>query len=262
MPDPDVDTAISFDDPVALAATVSTLDRPVLVGFDVDGVLAPIVAHADDAALLPGVLDAIADLAARTPVAVVSGRRLDDLLGFGFDHPVAVFGTHGLERHGVEPLELTASERARYDRLHTIAHEAATRAGAGAWVETKRAGVVLHVREATSSEAAARASEQARRRATDVTGAHVKPGKAVLELLARETSKATAMTTLRTELGAASIVFVGDDHTDEEVFASMRPGDLGVRVGPGTTAAQRRLAGPDDVLTLIRTLTNSAPLVD
>lgn len=250
------------DDPAALALAVAGLKRPTLVGFDVDGVLAPIVAHADDAILLPGVLDAIGLLAPLVSVAVVSGRRLDDLVGFGFDHPVAVFGTHGLERHGVEAVELASHERARYDRLHAIAHEAADLAGDGAWVEVKRAGVVLHVREAASTDAAAHASEHAQRRAADVDGAHVKRGKSVVELLARETSKATAMATLRAELGARSTVFLGDDHTDEEVFAAMGPGDVGIRVGPGPTAATHRLADPDAVLAFIHALVNSLAAAD
>ena len=41
--------------------------RPLLVGLDVDGVLAPIVDHADDATLLPGMLAAVTALAERNP---------------------------------------------------------------------------------------------------------------------------------------------------------------------------------------------------
>ena len=52
---PRVTSSAASDDPDdAGARRRAALGRPLLVGLDVDGVLAPIVAHADDAELLPG----------------------------------------------------------------------------------------------------------------------------------------------------------------------------------------------------------------
>lgn len=245
----------SFDDPVDLAAVAAALPLPVLVGLDVDGVLAPIVDRAPEATLLPGVLVAIGRLAGLddVAVAVVSGRALNDLGRFGFPDQVDVFGTHGLERRDAPPVTLGDSERHRYDRLAELAERAARAAGDGAWVEIKPAGVVLHVREAPPETSAASVAEL-HRRAEDITGAHVKAGKSVVELLARTTSKATAVTGLRGELGAASVVFVGDDRTDEEVFAALGAGDCSIRVGDGDTAARHRLADPTAVLQFLHAL--------
>src|SRR4051794_29235145 len=64
------------EDPDALAREMAALARPMLVGLDVDGVLAPIVAHADNAELLPGMREAVTALAHRVAVAVVSGRTV------------------------------------------------------------------------------------------------------------------------------------------------------------------------------------------
>jgi trehalose 6-phosphate phosphatase len=83
----------------------------------------------------------------------------------------------------------------------------------------------------------------------------VKSGKSVVEVLARSTSKAVAVLALQREQGAAAVAFVGDDRTDEEVFAALGPADLGVRVGPGDTAASHRLADPQAVLAFLRSLT-------
>lgn len=237
------------DDPAALATFAVALERPLLVGLDVDGVLAPIVAHADDAELLPGVLGALGRLAAvpAVAVAVVSGRALYDLGRFGFPDDIDVIGTHGLERRDAPPVTLGATEQRRYDRLAELAEHAARRAGDGAWVEVKPAGVVLHVREAPPETSAASVAEL-HRHAGDVTGAHVKAGKSVVELLTRATSKATAVAELRHELGAASVVFVGDDRTDEEVFAALGDTGCGIRVGRGETLARHRLADPTAVL--------------
>ncbi|MBA3288162.1 MAG: trehalose-phosphatase, partial [Acidimicrobiia bacterium] len=60
---------------------------PLLIGLDVDGVLAPIVPYAGDAVLTPGVLDALSALshhAEVAAVAVVSGRTVTDLARFTF----------------------------------------------------------------------------------------------------------------------------------------------------------------------------------
>jgi trehalose 6-phosphate phosphatase len=245
---------VQAEDPDDLASLAAALPRPLLVGLDVDGVLAPIVAHANDAELLPGMLEAINALAARVPVAVVSGRTVDDLQRFGFPDHVEVFGLHGMERDGERSVELGDHEQERLERLVALAAAAAERAGEGAWVEVKPASVVLHVREA-EPEDGARSAAELRAHAEDVTGVHVLPGHGVVELLTRATSKARAIAELREEVGAGAVVFAGDDRTDEEVFASLGDEDCAIRVGPGETTARHRLAGPPEVLRFLRKLT-------
>jgi len=237
----------AYDDPAAVAGAAAALPAPLLAGFDVDGVLAPIVGHAADAALLPGVLAGLIDLAALTPVAVVSGRAVADLARFGFPASIMVAGSHGAERRGLPLAPLTPAEGFRLDRLRTLVAAAAAEAGTGAWVESKPTAVVLHVREADPARARP-AVERLRDAARLVAGATLKFGHRVVELAARPASKATAMRAMWDESGATSIVYVGDDVTDEDVFRSLAPGDLGIKVGPGPTAAGRRLAGPTDVV--------------
>lgn len=248
-----------YDDPAAVAEIVASLARPVLLGLDVDGVLAPIVAHADDAELLRGIDEVVTALAALTPVAVVSGRSVDDLHRFEFSETITVIGSHGMERRAGPALELDDAEHARLRRLTDLADAAADQAGEGAWVERKPAGAVLHVREAqapTSDEAV----DELLRRADDITGAHVKTGDSVVELLTRTTSKATAVAAIRAETGAAAVAFVGDDLTDEEVFAALGPGDCSIRVGGGETAARHRFAGPPEVLQFLHRLAAALPV--
>src|SRR5262245_46856289 len=103
-----------YDDSGTVATVAAALPQPVLGGLDVDGVLAPIVSHASDARLLPGVLAAVGTLAALTPVVVVSGRSVEDLGRFGFPDNVEIFGTHGLERRSEGPVELEQQEQHRF----------------------------------------------------------------------------------------------------------------------------------------------------
>ena len=245
-----------FADPAALAADGATLARPLLVGLDVDGVLAPIVRHAADAALVPGTIDVLVALCEHTPVGIVSGRALGDLARFGFPDAVMVAGSHGGERRGRPLTALTAEESTRLDRLRDLTERAARAAGAGAWVESKPMSVVLHVRGADPGRSIPVAQELART-AMRISGTDVKRGRSVVELGARPASKATAIADMRAETAAATVIFVGDDLTDEDVFASLGPGDLAVHVGAGPTAAGRRLRDPADVHRLLRHLVAS-----
>lgn len=246
-------TATAVDaDPDELAGRVAALPAPRLIGLDVDGVLAPIVERADEARLTPGIAEVLVALAGRAHIAVVSGRSMADLDRlFAIPSGIHVIGSHGLEERGRVPLALDDTERARLDRLMDLAEQAAAAAGPGAWVEHKPASAVLHVRQADPTSGA-EAVDRLCQLAHEIDGAHVKLGHAVVETMARHTSKATAIAGLRDRLGIASVVFAGDDRTDEEVFAILGPDDLTVRVGPGDTLATWRLADPDAVLVWLR----------
>ena len=235
-------------DPAELTAFMPRDRGRLMLGLDVDGVLAPIVSRAERSELLPGVLPVLRALAHYIPIAIVSGRSVDDLEHlYAFPGDVVVVGSHGLETRGGPSVELDENEGARLDMLRQLAREAEVIAGAGSWIEQKPASVVLHVRQA-GEERGRLASKWLVDAACQIEGGHVKTGHAVVELLTRSTSKADAVERLRRHYGRAVVAFAGDDLTDEEVFAGLGPQDFGVRVGPGTTAARYRLEGPPQVL--------------
>jgi trehalose-phosphatase len=249
------DVVDDYDEPADIARSVARCPRPLLLGLDVDGVLAPIVAHADDATLLAGMADAIGEVAAvdGLRVAVVSGRSLAGLAQFGFGDEVDMIGSHGMETRDRPMTPLDAGERSRLDRLEAAATAAATRAGDGAWVEHKPASVVLHVREADADAATSALADLAE--AIDaVEGATGKAGSGVLEAFARHADKGSALVALAEQLGTVTTVFVGDDITDEEAFARLGPTDVTIKVGDADTIAQHRLRDPDSVLAFLRTL--------
>lgn len=241
--------------PTDLAVLARPLLPHAIVGFDVDGVVAPIVQHADDSALLPSVRDWLVKLTTHTEVAILSGRSLDSLERlFHFPAKLHVIGSHGLEvRGGAGPMQLDDHEQHRIDRLVILGTKAVEAAGAGAWLEHKPASVVLHTRAADPA-LAERAVDALTQLATMIDGTQVKTGHHVLELLARSASKGEALLELAARLGRSTVVFFGDDLTDEDVFRMMRADDISVRVGPGETAARFRLAGPADVAEFLRLL--------
>ncbi len=250
---------LAYVDPRKLAGLVAAAPRPMVIGLDIDGVLSPLVDHADDARLLDGVADAITRLDALDDVtiAAVSGRALSSMRTFGLPDHVRLVGSHGMEAADTPMRPLTDIEGARLATLLQLAENAAAAAGAGAWVETKSASVAVHVRTA-DPEIARTALTDLEAQTDGVDGASCKPGSNVLELFARDASKGTAMEELRHGADARTAVFVGDDVTDEEAFATLRDHDISIKVGTAPTIAAHRLRNPDDVLRWLTALASGS----
>lgn len=246
---PDLRTA------VGQLAGVSTL----LVATDYDGVLAPIVNDPAAAFPLPAAVDALQELATlpRTSVALLSGRALVDLARLsGLGGEALLVGTHGVEFDDgfAIPPEAAALHARLLAELGPII---ATVPGAS--LEEKIASVAVHVRNAGAD-----AGEKLLASVADGPGrwpgVHSTAGKKVLELAVVETSKGTALDVLRERTGAGAVLFAGDDVTDEKAFAVLRPGDVGVKVGAGDTAAEYRVDDPEQVVALFALLSEERRL--
>jgi trehalose 6-phosphate phosphatase len=255
--------------PAALAEAVAALVRrpQILVGLDFDGVLAPIVEEREAARALPGTMDAVCELARcdGVHVALVSGRALESLghvSGLSAEDPLTLVGSHGAEvrLHGEPPgpdaqARPTSAQRDLLDRVINALEEIAGPDGSPAAleVEVKPSAAVLHTRRAPD-EVARRAEAAALAGPGSWTGVHAIRGKAVVELSVLDTSKGLALQRLRSLLDVESILYAGDDVTDETAFAALGPDDVAVKVGPGATRAAYRLDGPEDVRELLRLL--------
>jgi trehalose 6-phosphate phosphatase len=238
--------------PTDLATALAGLAgrRPLLVATDYDGVLSPLVGDPGAAGPAPGAAEALARVAAAdgVTVALVSGRGLEDLQAVsGFSGPYRWIGSHGAEFDG----PLTGQSAGRRDALAETLAPLVT-AVPGALLEVKPASVAVHVRQ-VADPAAATALLASADAAVDPSLTK-KPGKAVLEVAVTDADKGSAVTRLRGELGAAAVVYLGDDRTDEDVFRRLGPDDAGIKVGEGETAARYRVADPDAVVATLRQL--------
>lgn len=130
----------------------------------------------------------------------------------------------------------------------------------GATVEHKPTGVVLHTRRA-DPETALHLTERVVEDLGTREGVHLRRGHDVVELSVVTADKGSALQGLRARTGAAAVLYAGDDVTDEDAFAVLDPaaGDVGVKVGPGPTAAGFRVAAPEDVTVLLRRLLEALP---
>jgi len=241
--------------PAEVAAAAVAAPRPLLVAVDVDGTLSLIVSHPADAVLVRGASEALARVAALdgVTVAVVSGRPLHELRDqFGFRSETRLIGSHGLEDSSVTTAHLSPAEESRMDALREELRAMA--AGVpGVWVEDKPLSQVLHVRGAAGAAGDALLAE-AEARLRGRPGLSLVPGQRGLEVAVRAASKRPAVERLRAQTGAATVMYVGDDMTDETVLTGLQPTDIGVKVGDLPSVAPYRLEGPADVVQMLEEL--------
>src|SRR5690606_6549896 len=108
-----------------------------------------------------------------------------------------------------------------------------------------------------ASEGAAEAQRRAREGTAAIDGLTVRSGSNVLEFSVRSTTKGDAVRMLRDFAGAASVLFAGDDVTDEDGFAVLGPGDLGLKCGAGPTAAEFSVADPAAVAAVLNEIADA-----
>ena len=222
--------ALFTQDTAAPAAAARLTGHPLTVMLDVDGTLAPIVPRPQDA-LVPNetrqvleLLTALSDV----HVVLVSGRAAFDVQRMVPVHNVWVIGNHGFEVIAPDGEEQTPAELAP---VRSAVARAARRLEAlvapvpGVTVEDKGWTMSVHYRQADEA-VVPRLLDSVRHVALPL-GLRVTEGKKVIEVRPpARIDKGTAVIRLGTALGAfadgASVLFVGDDSTDEDAFRALR----------------------------------------
>jgi len=229
--------------------------RPA-VFFDFDGTLSDIVDDPDAARPVAGATEALDKLAARCPVAVLSGRDLADV--------TKRVGVKGIWYAGSHGFELTAPDGTHHQNedaaaaipvLERAAGRLRDKLGgiAGVVVEHKRFGVAVHYRNAARDRVGEALA--AVRAAGRHDGLRVTTGREVIEL--RPDLDWDKGKTLRWVIdhlheaasGALTPVYLGDDITDEDAFDAVRGDGVPILVrhgddGDRATAALYALDSP------------------
>jgi trehalose-phosphatase len=214
--------------------------------FDYDGTLAPIVPRPEQALLPEAVRTALDRLRRRVPIAIVSGRDLADVrVRVGLEG-VWYAGSHGFEIEGPdgERVDRGAGYAGELERATADLRRLA-RDFPGARVDRKRYAVALHWRAVPDRHVAA-LEERVRALLPAHPDLEVGSGKRVLALRpATGWHKGKAARWLLERLGVrdATVVFCGDDVTDEDAFEELAGEAVTVVVGEGDrgTAACWRL---------------------
>ena len=221
----------------------------MLLVFDVDGTLAPLVARPDRARVPGGTLRLLrrATEGRNVSVAVLSART-----GRELSRLVPVRGIRKIAHYGIGSIVAVPASRRKtwMRRAKTIAQllEGAARGHGRARVERKGISVALHDRGVASG--ALRTLRRALRpvvAAAHRAGFEPVRGARVTEFVPRGHGKARALRALLSNpgtRGAKTVFYWGDSEGDEPAFAMLAGRHVSIKVGPGPTRARYRVVGP------------------
>jgi trehalose 6-phosphate synthase/phosphatase len=248
--------------PRTIAHLADELARaPALVLLlDYDGTLVPFADVPDHASPDAALLDLLVRLAARpaTVVHIVSGRSRDTLERWLGRLPVSLHAEHGFwsRRPGGAWTAAARPDLGWRHRARSILEEFV--AGTpGSLIEEKTAGIAWHYRRVEPG--LARAQAMAVRRRLREFALHqpvdVLDGEKVIELRPRGIDKGTIVApALHAAPAHAAILAIGDDHTDEDLFAALPPHAFAVHVGNKNSRAPLRATGWKDTRALLARL--------
>ncbi len=204
--------------------------------FDVDGVLAPIVARPEDARVPDETRAELRRLNERYAlVACISGRAGVDAARIVGVPELTYVGNHGLE------LDARAAEWR--GRLEDFLEEVD-------WPATENKGLTasLHYRGSEDEGAARTALRDVRMRAERV-GLVARFGRKVLEVLPPlDVHKGTAVRQLLAERDLSRALYAGDDTTDLDGFRALDGLPLAVRVAVSSDEGPRELREVADII--------------
>ena len=128
-------------------------DRSLAIFLDYDGTLTPIVSHPEKAFLSDSMRQTLRTLATRAPVAILSGRELEDVrkrvaidgIVYAGSHGFDIAGPRGLRRQEATEFlpALDVAEKELREKLAGIA---------GALIERKRFSIAAHYRKVNESD--------------------------------------------------------------------------------------------------------------
>jgi trehalose 6-phosphate phosphatase len=221
-----------------------------LLGFDFDGTLAPIVPHRESAVMRSSTAALLRQLCAVYPCAIVSGRSQSDLARrLGDARVERIVSNLGFEPGQSNPRvakEIAAARPILEAELGELP---------GVELEDKGFTLAIHYRRSRRKRDARAAI--ARAAAKLPASLKLNTGKLVVNVVhKRAPTKANAILRLRDELAADTVLYVGDDASDEEVFELDEPGRLiSVRVGQSRQSrAPYFLRDQNEMDRLLRTL--------
>lgn len=227
---------------------------PLVLVLDYDGTLQPIAPTPDLAQPDEALLELLRRLADRagTCVHVISGRPRDVLERWLGDLPIDLWAEHGFWHRPLGRVDWIAAaplpEGWREKVQPIVAHF--TAATPGSSVEVKSASLAWHYRLA-DPEFGARQAHELRMLLGDALSnqpLEVREGKKVLEIRLRGVHKGMPIAQIVVTAGPSALVIaVGDDATDEDMFAALPASGAGVHVGDEPSRAAYRLASPSSV---------------
>jgi trehalose 6-phosphate phosphatase len=255
-------TAQAFGNHAAIADFAALDPKRIALLLDFDGTLVDIAPTPDAVHVPQALCDALARLLQRTggALALVSGRPIADLDRRFSPLKLPIVGGHGAEMRLHEGATVGAVESLPHALRARLAE--ASSLDPGILVEDKGYSLALHYRQAPKSEAALRRHIEQVLAGFPGERVEVLPGKALFEIKRPGVSKGVSVERLLTHAPFAGRmpVFVGDDVTDESVFALLPAlGGRGYSVGRPFAGVSGIFDSPEDVRIALQRLAESSP---
>jgi trehalose 6-phosphate phosphatase len=243
--------SVSSDLAEALAPLRADPSRAAVL-LDIDGTLAPIVRHAEDAHVPENTRLAIVAVARRYRlVACISGRTASDARRVVSIGSIAYVGNHGGEllRPGAAQAEVEPEYAHWIRRVQGFAARVDTRELERLRVRSEDKGAIVawHWRGAPDEEAARAAVE---RIASDAEAAGLEPhwGRKVLEVRPPvKVDKGVAVQRLLRDEDIDAALYAGDDVTDLDAFRSLHQLVESGRLKAAVRVGVRSDEGPDEI---------------
>jgi len=234
------------------------------VFLDYDGTLTPIVEIPDNAVMSAPMREAVRELAASTPVAIISGRDRAKVRGFVQLDNIVYAGSHGFDIAGPDHTLIQHKEGNRFlPALENAQKEISERVKGikGSLVERTGFSISVHYRMVAEDQVPLvdRMVEETLENNPELERTH---GKKVFEIRPRiDWHKGKAVMWILKALGLdrPDVVpfYLGDDTTDEDAFRALAGRGIGILVAdsPRQTTATYRLTDPEQVQRFLSELT-------
>lgn len=238
-------------------------DRSLLV-LDYDGTLSELRPNPEEAAPTAELLELLRALAEKDghDIVISSGRDPETLERWLGDLPLGIVGEHGLKwKIGGEWADLAKGlDTSWMESTREVLDDYTSRLP-GSFVETKNATLVWHYRKAQPGfgEWLARDVAAHLREVMANAPVEIQRGHKIVEIRPQGIGKGAALRRIIDEHGPYDVVAViGDDRTDEDMFAEVPVGGMSIKVGRQPTHAMHRIANPKAVRQLLKTLIDNS----
>jgi trehalose 6-phosphate synthase/phosphatase len=236
----------------------------LLLLLDYDGTLVPFAATPELARPDGRLVELLRALAGRpdSEVHVVSGRSRESLQHWLGGLPVWLHAEHGFWSRDPATMEWVAAGEvggAWREPVLAILRDTTARTP-GSLIEVKAAALAWHYRMADQEIGARRANELRLHLNQLLSNQPVEilAGNRIIEIRPHGIHKGRIVPPLPPErLATTTVVAIGDDRTDEDLFAALPPEAITIRVGPGLTRARYRLDGIEAVRSLLQMIVDA-----
>jgi trehalose 6-phosphate synthase/phosphatase len=230
--------------PVADAVIARIRAETLLSLFlDYDGTLTPLMPFPELASPDDDLRELMAALLRKPGIRVhmLSGRARDDLERWFGELPIGLYAEHGLwmrppHRDWTLLTELAVGWK---DQVRAIMEQFVAHTP-GSFIEEKTASLAWHYRNTDVEFGSVQAKELRIHLAETLSNVPVEvlKGSKVIEVRMYGVHKGAAVRRVLAENGEGAIVAMGDDRTDEDMFAALPPGSYSIHVGPRQTGAE------------------------